>query len=76
MARSEYLKYLGSLALSQDVPTLPMPRENYCDKGGHRKRSIANDHRKRGHKEHWKKESKRRDLDNGYTTPPSTPLPY
>lgn len=26
-----------------------------CDKGGHRERSIANDPRSGGHREHWKK---------------------
>lgn len=30
-------------------------KNNYCDKGGHKERSLANDHRKKGHKSHWKK---------------------
>lgn len=30
------------------------PDPNYCDKGGHKERSIKNDPK---HEEHWKKES-------------------
>lgn len=33
------------------------PKNNYCDKGGHKERSLANDHRKNGHKKHWSKTS-------------------
>lgn len=35
------------------------PENNYCDKGGHLERSLANDQRKNGHKEHQKKNGKR-----------------
>jgi hypothetical protein len=34
-------------------------KNNYCDKGGHLERTLANDHRKNGHKEHQKKKNKR-----------------
>lgn len=34
---------------------LEKPKENYCDKGGHMERSIANDHRKHGHKKHFRR---------------------
>lgn len=36
------------------------PKNNYCDKGGHKDRSLDHDHRKKGHKDHWRKETKRR----------------
>jgi hypothetical protein len=29
------------------------PKNGYSDKGGHKERSIANDHRKKGHKKHF-----------------------
>jgi len=38
------------------------PKNDYSDKGGHRERSLANDNRKKGHKEHWKKQAKRTNL--------------
>ena len=31
------------------------PKNGYCDKGGHKERSIANDSRPNGHKKHFKK---------------------
>jgi hypothetical protein len=31
-------------------------KNNYSDRGGHKERSLANDHRRKGHKEHWRKE--------------------
>ena len=31
------------------------PKNNYCDKGGHLERSLANDHRKGGHHKHFKR---------------------
>lgn len=34
-----------------------LKENNYCDKGGHKERSLANDQRKKGHKDHWKKSS-------------------
>lgn len=34
------------------------PKNNYCDKGGHKERSLAHDDRKHGHKDHWKKQNK------------------
>jgi len=38
----------------QDREGVHEPKNNYCDKGGHKERSLANDHRKKGHKKHWK----------------------
>jgi len=35
------------------------PDKGYSEKGGHKKRSLANDERKKGHKEHYKKEEKK-----------------
>jgi hypothetical protein len=39
-------------------------KNNYSEKGGHMERSLANDNRKKGHKEHFKKKNKRQNLDN------------
>jgi len=41
---------------------LEKSKNDYSDKGGHRERSLANDNRRKGHKEHWKKQSKRTNL--------------
>lgn len=43
---------LGGFELSDWVDEQFEENKNYCDKGGHKERSIAN---QPNHKEHWKK---------------------
>lgn len=48
----------------EKIPTPPQKDEDWeddsedisCDKGSHKERSLGNDEREHGHKEHWKKE--------------------
>lgn len=43
----------------RDKEGIHEPENNYCDKGRHLERSLANDHRKKGHKEHQKKKNRK-----------------
>jgi hypothetical protein len=43
----------------RDKEGIHEPKNDYSDKGGHLERSLANDHRRKGHKEHQKKKNRK-----------------